>query len=72
MVSGHPHYSGQRGVGYLFMLLAVFLLSLGLGKTLEIYSTSAQREKEADLVYVGGLYREAIKDYFFKRAQRSA
>ena len=46
------------------MLLSVFLLSLGLGKTLEIYSTSAQREKEADLVYVGGLYREAIKDYF--------
>lgn len=46
------------------MLLAVFLLSLGLGKTLEIYSTSAQREKETDLVYIGRLYREAIKDYF--------
>ena len=62
--SGHPRRFGQCGVGYLFMLLAVFLLSLGLGKTLEIYSTIAQREKEADLAYIGGLYREAIKDYF--------
>ena len=46
------------------MLLAVFLLSLGVGKAMDVYSTSAQREREAELVHVGSLYREAIKDYY--------
>jgi len=54
----------QQGVGYLFMLLAVFLLSLGVGKAMDVYSASAQREREAELVHVGSLYREAIKDYY--------
>ncbi|MBA9848512.1 type II secretion system protein [Ralstonia pickettii] len=54
----------QRGVGYLFMLFAVFLLSLGLGKAVEVYSTSMQREREAALLEVGAAYRQAIKDYY--------
>ncbi|MDI1300983.1 MAG: hypothetical protein PSX71_03670 [bacterium] len=54
----------QRGVVYLWMLFLVFLLSLGLGKTLEVYSTSVQREKEAELLYVGTLYRNAIKQFY--------
>lgn len=52
------------GVGYLFMLLVVFLLSLGVGKAVDVYSTSAQREREAELVHIGSMYREAIKDYY--------
>lgn len=54
----------ECGVGYLFMLLLVFLLSLGVGKAMDVYSTSAQRERETELVQVGSLYREAIKDYY--------
>jgi len=54
----------QRGIGYLFMLFAVALLSLGTGKAVEVYTISAQREKEAELVHVGSLYRQAIKDYY--------
>lgn len=54
----------QRGVTYLWMLFIVFLLGLGLGKALDVYSTSIQRQKEADLLYVGGLYREAIRQYY--------
>jgi hypothetical protein len=54
----------QRGVTYLWMLFLVFLLSLGLGKSLEVYSTQIQREKEAELIYVGGLYRDAIRAYY--------
>ncbi|WP_307512481.1 type II secretion system protein [Variovorax sp. W1I1] len=46
------------------MLLAVFLLSLGVGKAVDVYSTSAQRAREDELVHVGSLYREAIKDYY--------
>ncbi|MFX8067538.1 hypothetical protein ABTK78_20860, partial [Acinetobacter baumannii] len=46
------------------MLFAVFLLSLGLGKAVEVYSTSMQREREAALLEVGAAYRQAIKDYY--------
>lgn len=54
----------QRGIAYLWMLFLVFLLALGLGKSLEVYSTMQQREKEADLLHIGGLYRNAIKAYY--------
>ncbi|RIX83209.1 hypothetical protein [Acidovorax cavernicola] len=46
------------------MLLLVFLLSLGLGKAVEVYANSVQRAREEELVHVGNLYREAIKDYY--------
>lgn len=54
----------QQGVTYLWMLFLVFLLGLGMGKSLEVYSTLVQREKEAELLYVGGLYREAVRQYY--------
>lgn len=54
----------QQGVTYLWLLFLVFLLGLGLGKSLEVYSFALQREKEADLLYVGGLYRNAIRQYY--------
>ncbi|VTU40513.1 hypothetical protein H4CHR_05233 [Variovorax sp. PBS-H4] len=54
----------QRGIGYLSLLFAVFLLSLGIGKALDVHATRVQREQEAELAYVGSLYREAIKSYY--------
>jgi len=54
----------QRGIGYLSLLLAVFLLSLGVGKVMDVHATRVQREREAELVYVGSLYREAIRSYY--------
>lgn len=57
-------YRKQFGVTYLWMLFAVFLIGLGIGKTLEWYSHTRQREKEAELLYIGQLYREAIRRYY--------
>lgn len=54
----------QRGVTYLWMLFLVFLLGLGLGKSLELYSTVMQREKEQELLLTGRLYRQAIEEYY--------
>ena len=54
----------QQGMVYLWALFLVFLLGLTLGKGLEVYSTLVQREKEADLLYVGNLYRQAIYTYY--------
>ncbi|MDP2229027.1 MAG: hypothetical protein Q8J78_16305 [Moraxellaceae bacterium] len=56
--------SAQAGVTYLWMLFLVFLIALGLGKSLEVYSAQIQREKEAELLLVGRLYRDAIKAYY--------
>jgi type II secretory pathway pseudopilin PulG len=54
----------QRGTGYLVLLLTVFLLALGLGKVLDVHSRSVQRQREEELAHVGGLYRDAIRDYY--------
>ena len=54
----------QRGIGYLYLLLLVFLLSLGVGKAMEVHATRVQREQEAELAYLGSLYREAIRNYY--------
>lgn len=54
----------QRGVTYLWALFFVMLLSLGLGRALDIYLMRVQREREADLLVVGAAYREAIQQYY--------
>lgn len=33
-------------------------------QSLEVYSLAIKREKEAELLYIGRLYREAIKQYY--------
>lgn len=64
----HIHHGSdmkrQKGVAYLWMLFLVFLLGLGLGKTLDVYSAVVQRNNENELLYVGGLYMEAIRQYY--------
>lgn len=59
-----PGRGFQGGWGYLGMLFLVFLLSLGLGTTVEIDSTLERRDREVELVAVGNLYREAIESYY--------
>ncbi|PTQ90488.1 type II secretory pathway pseudopilin PulG [Agitococcus lubricus] len=54
----------QQGMVYLWALFLVFLLGLGLGKSLEVYSTTLQRDKEQELLDVGRLYKQAIYNYY--------
>ncbi|WP_322026525.1 type II secretion system protein [Burkholderia sp. BCC1977] len=53
----------QRGVAYFWVLLAVLVIALGLGKLLGHVAKTNQRAREAELLYVGNLYREAIRQY---------
>ena len=64
MPRGRYSPSRQAGVTYLWMLFLVFLLGLGLGKAVEIQSLVSQRAKEADLLYIGTAYRDAIESYY--------
>ena len=53
----------QRGFTYLTVLFIVAILMGGLALVGEVWETSAKREKEADLLFVGNQYRKAIQRY---------
>jgi len=53
----------QRGFTYLTVLFIVAILAAGLALVGEVWETSAKREKEADLLFVGNQYRMAIQRY---------
>lgn len=53
----------QAGGIYLLMLFAVFSLGLALAHFGSVWSTAAQREREADLIFAGGELARAIAHY---------
>jgi len=54
----------QRGFTYLVAMFAVAIAGLLLAVTSEVWSRSQQREKEKELLHVGGQFREAIGLYY--------
>ena len=54
----------SRGFTYLTVIFAVALLGLGLMLAGEAWRTAMQREREAQLLYVGNQYRKAIERYY--------
>ena len=54
----------QRGFTYLTVLFIVAILLGGLAMVGEVWETSAKREKEADLLFVGNQYRRAIARFY--------
>ena len=59
----------QRGFTYLGFLLFVAIAGAGLAAFADIASHTAQREKEAELLFRGEQYRDAIASYY-KKEQR--
>jgi type II secretory pathway pseudopilin PulG len=53
----------ERGFTYLAMLLAVAVVGIGLASAGTLWSTTAQREKEAELLFIGDQFRRAIRLY---------
>lgn len=49
---------------YFWFLLLVVVMALGIGKLLDVQSSVARRIKEDELIRVGQLYREAIRQYY--------
>ena len=54
----------QRGFTYLAVLISAAVLTAALGAAATVYSQTAQREKEAELLFVGNQYRDAIGSYY--------
>ena len=56
--------SGQQGFTYLGLLLAVVIIGLMLTVAAHVWQTTVQRQREAELLWVGHAYRTAIASYF--------
>jgi len=54
----------QHGFTYIGLLVAVAVLGLLLTLAARVWSTTEQREREAQLLFVGHAYRHAIGSYF--------
>lgn len=68
--------SGRRGKAggftYLGVLFLVALLGLALAGAGQIWSVSAQRAREAELLWVGNQYARALKSYFSRSPGQKA
>jgi type II secretory pathway pseudopilin PulG len=54
----------SRGFTYLTILFVVAIMGAGLALVGEVWHTSAMREREAELLYVGNQFRKAIERYY--------
>ena len=54
----------QRGFTYIGLLMAVVIMGLVLTLVGRVWSTTEQRERETQLLWVGHAYRLAIASYF--------
>lgn len=56
--------TAQSGFTYLYVLLLIALIGMGLAATGTLWRTDAQRAREAELLFVGDQYRQAIRSYY--------
>lgn len=56
--------ASQRGFSYLFVLMLIATIGLGLASAGSLWQTDARRAREADLLFVGDQYRQAIRSYY--------
>ena len=61
MQTGKP---GQSGFTYLFVLMLIALVGMGLAAAGTLWHTESQRAREADLLFIGDQYRQAIRSYY--------
>ena len=56
--------TAQSGFTYLFVLMLIALIGMGLAAAGTLWHTDAQRAREADLLFIGDQYRQAIRSYY--------
>jgi type II secretory pathway pseudopilin PulG len=62
--SRSPARQTQAGFSYLFVLMLIALIGMGLAAAGTWWQTDAQRTREAELLFIGDQYRQAIKHYY--------
>lgn len=66
MSAGKTLASGQQGFTLMGALIVIAVMGGGLAAYGELASHAAQREKEAELLFRGQQYRQAIESYYRK------
>lgn len=61
-----PPPTPQAGITYMGVLWFVAFLGVALAASAEVWHTTVQRDKEAQLLFVGDQYRQAIGRYYQK------
>ena len=56
--------SVQSGFTYLYVLMLIALIGMGLATAGTLWRTESQRAREAELLFVGAQYRQAIRSYY--------
>lgn len=60
----------QQGFSYLLVLLLIGLIGLGLAAAGSVWRTESQREREAELLFIGAQYRQAIQQFYQREPDR--
>jgi type II secretory pathway pseudopilin PulG len=63
MRNGRAARARAGGYTYVAVLLWVALVGVGLATTGEVWKTTAQREREAELLFIGEQFRRALTSY---------
>ena len=56
--------SAQSGFTYLFVLMLIGLIGMGLAAAGTLWKTDAQRAREVELLFIGDQYRQAIRSFY--------
>lgn len=56
--------AAQSGFTYLYVLMLIALIGMGLAAAGTLWHTEAQRAREAELLFIGVQYRQAIRSYY--------
>jgi type II secretory pathway pseudopilin PulG len=67
MQSGEPAPRSEAGFTYVGLLAVILLIGILLAAAGEVTATAAQRDREAQLLWVGHQYRTAIGRYWNQR-----
>jgi type II secretory pathway pseudopilin PulG len=59
-----PECGRARGFSYIGLLILVAVMGIGLAAAGEIWYTALKREKEQELLFVGGQFRLAIERFY--------
>jgi type II secretory pathway pseudopilin PulG len=62
----------QNGMMLIGLLLTTAVLGLFALAGMEVWATARQREREAELLFIGDQYRQAIRGYYFATAANQA
>jgi type II secretory pathway pseudopilin PulG len=58
----------QRGFAYLWTLMLVAFMGVGLTIAADLYATAMRRDKERELLFIGHEFRHALERYYIAAA----